>query len=181
MNGKVRRTKKNLGEEQNVSLTTAVRAVFRSAAKKFPGASEADLAVYAGLVYEAASTNLKSTFKDSEAVAYADDKLAEAANAYEEWAVNLRDSVLVNVIKPIVDKATEKGVDPVPALVLQADVTEEQAREYVAALENRSSDTDADSAVDTDEDEGDDASADADGADSTTSVSYGYGSPVASA
>ena len=99
----------------------------------------------------------------------------------EAWAVNLRDSVLVNVIKPIVDKATEKGVDPVPALVLQADVTEEQAREYVAALENRSSDTDADSAVDTDEDEGDDASADADGADSTTSVSYGYGSPVASA
>ena len=179
MNGKVRRTKKNLGEEQNVSLTTAVRAVFRSAAKKFPGASEADLAVYAGLVYEAASTNLKSTFKDSEAVAYADDKLAEAANAYEEWAVNLRDSVLVNVIKPIVDKAAEKGVDPVPALVLQADVTEEQAREYVAALESRS--TDADSAVDTDEGEGDDDSADSDGDTGSTAVSYGYGTPAPAA
>ena len=115
-----------------MSLTTAVRAVFRSASKKFPGAAEADIAVYAGLVFEAASTNLKSTYKDSEAVAYADSKLAEAASAYEEWAVNLRDSVLVNVIKPIVDKAAEKGVDPVPALVLQADVTEEQA--HVIAL-----------------------------------------------
>lgn len=162
-----------------MSLTTAVRSVFRTAAKKFPGAAEADIAVYAKLVFEAAATNLKSTYKDEQAVAAADAELAEAAERNEAWAVNLRDSVLVNVIKPIVDKATEKGVDPVPALVLQADVTEEQAREYVAALENRSSDTDADSAVDTDED--DDASTDADGADSATPVSYGYGSPVASA
>lgn len=162
-----------------MSLTTAVRAIFRSASKKFPGAAEADIAVYAKLVFEAAATNLKSTYKDEQAVAAADAELAEAAERDEAWAVNLRDSVLVNVIKPIVDKATEKGVDPVPALVLQADITEEQAREYVAALENRSSG--ADSADDTDEDEGDDASADADGADSTTSVSYGYGSPVASA
>lgn len=164
-----------------MSLTTAVRAIFRSASKKFPGAAEADIAVYAKLVFEAAATNLKSTYKDEQAVAAADAELAEAAERDEAWAVNLRDSVLVNVIKPIVDKATEKGVDPVPALVLQADITEEKAREYVAALENRSSDTDADSAVDTDEDEGDDASADTDGTDSTASVSYGYGSPVASA
>mgnify|MGYP001585621860 CR=1 FL=1 len=162
-----------------MSLTTAVRAVFRSASKKFPGAAEADIAVYAGLVFEAASTNLKSTYKDSEAVAYADSKLAEAASAYEEWAVNLRDSVLVNVIKPIVDKAAEKGVDPVPALVLQADVTEEQAREYVAALESRSADTgtDADSAVDTE-----DESSDSDGDDADSgSVSYGYGTPTPAA
>lgn len=164
-----------------MSLTTAVRAVFRAAAKKFPGAAEADIAVYAKLVYEAAATNLKSTYKDEAAVTAADAELAQAAERGEAWAVNLRDSVLVNVIKPIVDKATEKGVDPVPALVLQADITEEQAREYVAALENRS--TDADSAVDTDEDEGDDASADSDDddTDSSASVSYGYGSPVASA
>jgi hypothetical protein len=163
-----------------VSLTTAVRSIFRNAAKDFPGASEADIAVYAKLVFEAAATNLKSTYKDAEAIASANAELAEAAERGESWAVNLRDSVLVNVVKPIVDKATEKGVDPVPALVLQADVTEEQAREYVAALENRS--TDADSADDTDEDEADD-SADSDEGDSDSSapVSYGYGSPVASA
>lgn len=163
-----------------MSLTTAVRSIFRNAAKDFPGASEADIAVYAKLVFEAAATNLKSTYKDAEAIASANAELAEAAERGESWAVNLRDSVLVNVVKPIVDKATEKGVDPVPALVLQADVTEEQAREYVAALENRS--TDADSADDTDEDEADD-SADSDEGDSDSSapVSYGYGSPVASA
>jgi hypothetical protein len=163
-----------------VSLTTAVRSIFRNAAKDFPGASEADIAVYAKLVFEAAATNLKSTYKDAEAIASANAELAEAAERGESWAVNLRDSVLVNVVKPIVDKATEKGVDPVPALVLQADVTEEQAREYVAALENRS--TDADSADDTDEDEADDsADSDEGDSDSSTPVSYGYGSPVASA
>lgn len=165
-----------------MSLTTAVRSIFRNASKDFPGASEADIAVYAKLVFEAAATNLKSTYKDAEAIASANAELAEAAERGEAWAVNLRDSVLVNVVKPIVDKATEKGVDPVPALVLQADVTEEQAREYVAALENRSTGTD--SAVDTDEDEGDDASdtdSDEDEGDSTAPVSYGYGNPVASA
>lgn len=162
-----------------MSLTTAVRSVFRTAAKKFPGAAEADIAVYAKLVFEAAATNLKSTYKDEQAVAAADAELAEAAERGESWAVNLRDSVLVNVIKPIVDKATEKGVDPVPALVLQADVTEEQAREYVAALENRSTDADSTDGTDEDESEGDD-SADSDD-DTSAPVSYGYGSPVASA
>jgi hypothetical protein len=153
-----------------VSLTTAVRSVFRSAAKKFPGAAEADIAVYAKLIYEAAATNLKSTYKDEEAIGAADKELAEAAERGEAWAENLRDSVLVNVVKPVVDKANEKGVDPVSALVL-ADFTEEQAREYVAALADRADDADADA---------DEAGSDDDTTGSTDAVSYGYGSPVAS-
>jgi hypothetical protein len=153
-----------------VSLTTAVRSVFRSAAKKFPGAAEADIAVYAKLIYEAAATNLKSTYKDEEAIGAADKELAEAAERGEAWAENLRDSVLVNVVKPVVDKANEKGVDPVSALVL-ADFTEEQAREYVAALADRADDADADT---------DEAGSDDDTTGSTDAVSYGYGSPVAS-
>jgi hypothetical protein len=160
-----------------VSLTTAVRAIFRNAGKKFPGAAEADIAVYAKLVYEAAATNLKSTYKDEEAVASADAEMAEAAERGEAWAVNLRDSVLVNVVKPVVDKANEKGVDPVTALVL-ADFAEDQAREYVAALENRSTDApEADPADEGDEDEADSG----DDTGSTDAVSYGYGTPVASA
>lgn len=160
-----------------MSITTAVRAVFRAAAKKFPGAAEADIAVYAKLVYEAAATNLKSTYKDEAAVAAADKELAEAAERGEAWAENLRDSVLINVVKPVVDKANAKGVDPVSALVL-ADFTEDQAREYVAALEARSADApEADSADEADEDEADSD----DDTDITPAVSYGYGSPVASA
>jgi hypothetical protein len=163
-----------------VSLTTAVRSVFRSAAKKFPGAAEADIAVYAKLIYEAAATNLKSTYKDEEAVGAADKELAEAAERGEAWAENLRDSVLVNVVKPVVDKANEKGVDPVSALVL-ADFTEEQAREYVAALADRADDTDADADSDADSDDSaDEAGSDDDTTGSTDAVSYGYGSPVAS-
>ncbi|AYD81311.1 hypothetical protein SEA_JUSTBECAUSE_146 [Streptomyces phage JustBecause] len=157
-----------------MSLTTAVRSVFRSAAKKFPGAAEADIAVYAKLIYEAAATNLKSTYKDEEAIGAADKELAEAAERGEAWAENLRDSVLVNVVKPVVDKANEKGVDPVSALVL-ADFTEEQAREYVAALADRADDADADADADADE-----AGSDDDTTGSTDAVSYGYGSPVAS-
>jgi hypothetical protein len=159
-----------------VSLTTAVRSVFRSAAKKFPGAAEADIAVYAKLIYEAAATNLKSTYKDEEAVGAADKELAEAAERGEAWAENLRDSVLVNVVKPVVDKANEKGVDPVSALVL-ADFTEEQAREYVAALADRADDADTDADSD---DSADEAGSDDDTTGSTDAVSYGYGSPVAS-
>lgn len=163
-----------------MSLTTAVRSVFRSAAKKFPGAAEADIAVYAKLIYEAAATNLKSTYKDEEAIGAADKELAEAAERGEAWAENLRDSVLVNVVKPVVDKANEKGVDPVSALVL-ADFTEEQAREYVAALADRADDTDADADTDADSDDSaDEAGSDDDTTGSTDAVSYGYGSPVAS-
>lgn len=158
-----------------MSLTTAVRSVFRSAAKKFPGAAEADIAVYAKLIYEAAATNLKSTYKDEEAIGAADKEMAEAAERGEAWAENLRDSVLVNVVKPVVDKANEKGVDPVSALVL-ADFTEEQAREYVAALADRADDADSDSDDSADEADSDDD----DTTGSTDAVSYGYGSPVAS-
>lgn len=164
-----------------MSLTTAVRSLRRTYLKKFPGASDADLGTFLGFAFEAALANTKSTYKDEDAVAYAEEKLAEAAEAYEEWAVNLRDAVLLNTVKPIVDNAEDKGVDPVDALRLEG-FSPEQARSYVAALADRA-DTTVASAVDTDEgeDEGDDASADADGADSATSVSYGYGSPVASA
>lgn len=162
-----------------MSITTAVRSVFRAAAKEFPGASEADIAVYAKLVYEAAASNLNSKYKDEAAIAEADKELAEAAERGESWAVNLRDAVLVNVVKPVVDKANEKGVDPVDALVL-ADFTEEKAREYVAALEVRSADADADTSVGG-EDDTDEADSDTDTSTSTSAVSYGYGTPTPAA
>jgi len=138
-----------------VSLTTAVRSLRRTYLKKFPGAADADLNVFLSHVFEAAAANPKATYKDEEAVAYAEEKLAEAAEAYEDWAVNLRDAVLINVVKPIVDKATEKGVDPVQALIL-ADFSEEQAREHVAALADRADNSTSTDDLDTPEADGSD-------------------------
>ena len=166
-----------------MSLTTAVRSLRRITTKRVPGSTDEDVAVFLGYVHEAAVANMASTsYKDEDAIAAAYEKLTEAANADEQWAVNLRDAVLVSTIKPIVDKATEKGVDPVPALVLQADVTEEQAREYVAVLQSRAdvpvTADDSDLDLGDVEDEGE---ADSEGDADSTPVSYGYGSPVASA
>jgi hypothetical protein len=124
-----------------VSLTTAVRSLNRSARSKFPGADDVDLAVYLQHVFTAAATNLKSTYKDEDAVAAADKELAEAADRGEAWALGLRDSKLINIVKPTVDKAKAKGVDPVTALLLE-DFSEAEAREYVAALESRTSEAD---------------------------------------
>lgn len=143
-----------------MSLTTAIRSLNRATQKRFPGASADDIAVYLGHVFQAGASNLVSTYKDEDAVAVADEKLAEAAEAYEEWAVNLRDSKLINVIKPIVDKAVEKGVDPVTALVLNADLTEAEAREYVAILAERDDVVEAEIEGDEDGDSDDHSGAD---------------------
>lgn len=136
-----------------MSLTTAVRSLRRTYLKKFPGASDADLNVFLKYVFEAAAANPKATYKDEEAVASAEKTLAEAADRGEAWAVNLRDAVLINVVKPIVDKAESKGVDPVTALVLE-DFSDEQAREYVAALASRSGDLDTSADADEADEDG---------------------------
>ena len=146
-----------------MSLTTAVRSLNRSGIKKFPGASEVDLAVYLTYVFNAAAANLKSTYKDEDAVASADKELAEAAERGESWALGLRDSKLLNIVKPTVDKAVAKGVDPIAALLLE-DFTEDEARAYVAELENRASadsaSVDADVVASPDEDEDEDDAVD---------------------
>lgn len=135
-----------------MSLTTAVRSINRSAKSKFPGASDSDVAAYVGLVYQAAVTNLKSTYKDEDAVASADSELAEAAERGDSWAVSLRDAKLLNIIKPIVDKAKAKGVDPVTALLLE-DFGTEEARGYVVELESRETDSDDEPEVEADGDD----------------------------
>lgn len=173
MNGKVCRMKKNFGEEQNVFLIIVVCVVFWSVVKKFFGVSEVDFVVYVGFVYEVVFMNFKFMFKDFEVVVYVDDKLIEVVNVYEEWVVNLCDFVFVNVIKLIVDKVVEKGVDFVLVFVFQVDVIEEQVCEYVVVLE--SCFIDVDIVIDIDEDEGDDNLVDLDGDISFIVVSYGYG------
>ncbi len=123
-----------------MSLGASVRSVVRSYKKKFPGVSDADLNELLKLHLVLVADNLKAA--DADLAANAEHLLSEAADNGETWAVNLRDAVLVNVIKPVVDKAAEKGVDPVPALVLQVDISEAQARDYVAVLTARAAQDD---------------------------------------
>ena len=130
-----------------MSFTTAVRSLTRSTVKKFPGADAADIQAYTNLVYAAAIANHRQDFKDTDAIAVADGQLVEAADNGEQWAVNLRDSFLLNVVKPTVDKAVSKGVDPVQALVFQDGLTKEKAAEYIAVLADRASTPEPDSST----------------------------------
>jgi ribosomal protein S20 len=155
-----------------MSINAAVRSLVRTYKKRFPGADQADIAVH--LKNHLSLVAADPTAKDDEAADKAADLLTEAADNGETWAVNLRDAVLVNVIKPIVDKAADKGVDPVTALVLNADISEAQANEYVAALAART-----DAPPEADADQADDGGDIPDSDDSTPAVSYGYGAPVA--
>lgn len=144
-----------------MSIGTAVRALYRAANKSFPGASKDDIKVYVD--NHLALVSAEPGVADKDIAEKNQTKLIEAANNGDEWAINLRDAVLLNTIKPIVEKAADRGVDPVAALVLNADLTEEQAREYVEVLEERatapsipSQSTDSGSSINEDEDEDED-------------------------
>lgn len=141
-----------------MSISTAVRVLIKKAKKDFPGAAEADIAQYVTMHLSLVVANPSATDADTKALAIA--KLDEIASNDEAWAISLRDSVLLNVVKPYFDSAVAKGVDPVPVLVTQLDLTEDQALAYVSTLEERATapvipaqSTDQDDAPSTDEDE----------------------------
>lgn len=117
-----------------MSIGTAVRVLVRKSTKKFTGAEAADVNEYVKMYLGLLIQDTKAD--EADVAVLADAQLLEEADNGAQWAINLRDSNLLNVVKPIVDKANAKGIDPVTALVL-ADFAEEQAREYVTALEER--------------------------------------------
>lgn len=117
-----------------MSIGTAVRVLVRKSTKKFVGADIADVNEYVKMYLNILVQDTKAD--EADVTILADAQLLEEADGGTQWAANLRDSNLLNVVKPIVDKANAKGIDPVTALVL-ADFAEEQAREYVTALEER--------------------------------------------
>lgn len=140
-----------------MSISSAVRVLNRNAKKKFPEADQADLNEYLKALVGFVIADPKAP--DADAVELADAQLVDEANGGQQWAINLRDSVLLNVVKPIVDKAEAKGVEAVTALIL-ADFTEEQAEAYVQALKDRGDEptipaqsNDGDNGQDDDEDE----------------------------
>jgi hypothetical protein len=118
----------------------------RSAKKKFPGAANTDLVEYVTLQVRTALAHPSTTIKDDELIRLADAEFAKAVEQGETWAVALTNSYRDNVIAPLVEKAREKGVDPVPAIVMQTDLTEAEASALVASLDaDAGADSDGDS------------------------------------
>lgn len=118
-----------------MSLGQTTRALTRNAKKRFVGANDAALRQFVLLQVNIALDHPTSTIKDDELIKLADAAFEKAVVEGEAWAVSLKNSYRDNVIKPLVDKAREKGVDPVPVIVMQTDLTEEQASDMVAALD----------------------------------------------
>lgn len=127
-----------------MSLGQTTRALTRNAKKRFVGAADADIRKFVLLQVNVALDHPTNTTKDDELTKLADVAFEEAVAEGETWAVALKNSYRDNVIKPLVDKARAKGVDPVPAIVMETDLTQEQASDMVAALD--AADADADSA-----------------------------------
>lgn len=114
-----------------MSLGTTIRSLTRKAKLKFPGAADADLRSYIRVQVEAALDNPSSTTKDDDLFAFADLAFQEAAKNGEDWAVSLKNSVRDNVVKPIVQRADASGVDPVPAIVLDTNLSADEAQALV--------------------------------------------------
>lgn len=117
-----------------MSLSTTTRSLIRGYKARFPGATDSDIAAFAVEQYKISVANPALSVKDGDLHALADKRLDEAASNGEPWALALKNSVRDNVVKPIVEKAKAAGVDPVPAIVLQAGLSEAEATAMVASL-----------------------------------------------
>lgn len=117
-----------------MSLGTTIRSLTRKAKQKFPGAADADLREFVMLQVTTALENPSSTTKDDDLLAFADAAFLDAAKNGETWAVNLKNSVRDNVVKPIVERADASGVDPVPAIVLGTTLSSDEAQAMVDDL-----------------------------------------------
>lgn len=117
-----------------MSLGTTIRSLTRKAKSKFPGAADADLREYVVLQVNTALDHPSSTTKDDDLFAYADLAFLEAAKNGDAWAVNLKNSVRDNVVKPIVERADASGVDPVPVIVVSTGLSADDAQAMVDTL-----------------------------------------------
>ena len=118
-----------------MALGQVTRSLLRGYRGRYPGAAEADLQKYLIVQFEIAAANPKK--KDEELVSMAEVELNAAADRGEEWATNLRDNVLINVVKPIVEKAKAIGADAASAVAVQAGYGLEEATALVEKLAER--------------------------------------------
>ena len=124
-----------------MSLSTTTRSLIRGYKTRFPGAADSDIAQFVTEQFAIAVANPALSVKDADLFALADKRLDEAAGNGEPWALALKNSVRDNVVKPIVIKAEAAGVDPVPAIVLQAGLSEAEATAMVQSLADLADDS----------------------------------------
>lgn len=126
-----------------VSLGQTTRALTKSAKTRFVGAADSDIHEFVMLQVRVALKNPGRSVKDDELAKFTDAAFDEAVDAGETWAVSLKNAYRDNIIKPIAAKAQERGVDPVPAIVTQTDLTVEQAEILVNELNAEASAADS--------------------------------------
>lgn len=107
----------------------------RTAKKQFPGASDADLRQWVLLQVSVALQHPSNTVKDADLLKLAEASLDEAATEGESWAVSLKNSVRDSIVRPLVDKARAKGVDPVPVVVVETGLSADEVRSMIEALD----------------------------------------------
>ena len=118
-----------------MSLGTSTRSLMRTAKKQFPGASDADLRQWVLLQVSVALQHPSNTVKDADLLKLAEASLDEAATEGESWAVSLKNSVRDSIVRPLVDKARAKGVDPVPVVVVETGLSADEVRSMIEALD----------------------------------------------
>lgn len=139
-----------------MSIAQATRALTRAAKAQFPGASDADVRQFVLLQVNTALDSPSRTTKDEDVLKLADAAFDEAATLGESWAVALKNSFRDSVVKPLVEEARSKGVDPVPVVVFKTNLSEDEARSMIEALDADGADSSESGDSDTEDQAGTD-------------------------
>lgn len=127
-----------------MSLSTASRSLFRDANRRFPGAEPDALNKFVLLQVSTALEHPGRNVKDEFLSARIDEAFNEAVGAGEEWALALANSYRDGTVKPLVDEARAKGLDPLPIVLFKTDLSEDVARSMIESLDGDPTGTDED-------------------------------------
>ena len=120
---------------------TQTRSLVRAARKRFPNAPVESLHRFVALQVQSTLNTLAANPKadDNEVASEVDLAFELAVESGEPWAVGLKHCYRDQVIAPLVAKARDLGVDPVPAIVVETGITAEEAQAFVESLDNDTS------------------------------------------
>lgn len=122
-----------------MAFDSVIRSLARKAKKDFPGVAEGDISQYVLLQVGTVLDN-PGVKDEDDLLKLIDSAFERAVGEGETWAVAMSNSVRDHVVRPLVAKAREKGVDPVPAIVMQTDLTEAQVIAMIESLDAEADD-----------------------------------------
>lgn len=117
-----------------MAFDSTIRSMARKAKKDFPGVGHSDADQYVLLQVKTVLDN-PGVKDEDDLLKLIDGAFEKAVGEGEAWAVAMSNSVRDHVVKPLVAKAREKGVDPVPAIVMQTDLSEAQITAMIESLD----------------------------------------------